>query len=242
MNMGSLMAGLVVPLAPGVWRIRLIRDLVNGFIFRDDDGQVTLVDMGVKSSGPKVMAALSTIGSGPGDVTRLLLTHAHPDHAGGAAHVARETGRPFGIHEDDAKFARSGQSPPSDPSLRLGALVNRLKGGRQDFEPLEVAETFVDGQVVPVAGGLEVAHTPGHSPGHAAFLHRDSGVLITGDSIFNVVGLRWPVKAFCTNFVMTTQTAERLTTLDYETAAFTHGTELRDNPRVAIGNFLARHR
>src|SRR5428012_17840 len=109
--------------------------MVNGFIFRDDDGQVTLIDMGVKSSGPKVMAALSAIGSGPGDVTRLLLTHAHPDKAGGEA--------------DDAEFARSGQSPPSDPSLRLGALVNRLMGGRQDFEPLEVAETFVDGQVVP---------------------------------------------------------------------------------------------
>lgn len=235
-------AELVVPLAPGVWRIRLLRDFINGFIFRDDDDQVTLVDMGLTSHGPKVMAALGAIGSAPSDVTRLLLTHAHPDHAGGAAHVQRETGQPFGIHEDDAEFARSGQSPPRDNSLRIGALANRLMGGKQAFEPIEVGETFVDGQIVPVAGGLEVVHTPGHSPGHAAYLHRDSGVLITGDSIFNVRGLRWPVKAFCTNFVMTTQTAERLTTLDYTTAAFTHGAELRDNPRAAIGDFLARNR
>ncbi len=55
---------LVVPLAPNVWRIPLVRDLVNGFALRDDDGQVTLVDMGVSSSGPKVMAALAAIGSG----------------------------------------------------------------------------------------------------------------------------------------------------------------------------------
>ena len=40
----------VVPLVPGIWRIPLLRDFVNGFILRDDDGQVTLVDMGVKLS------------------------------------------------------------------------------------------------------------------------------------------------------------------------------------------------
>jgi glyoxylase-like metal-dependent hydrolase (beta-lactamase superfamily II) len=89
---------LVVPLAPGVWRIPLLGDYVNGFILRDDDGQVTLLDMGLKSSGRKVLAALTSIGSGPSDVTRLLLTHAHVDHAGGAAHVAAATGRTFGIH------------------------------------------------------------------------------------------------------------------------------------------------
>src|SRR3954454_12072531 len=96
---------LVVPLAPNLWRIPLVRDFVNGFILRDDDGQVTLVDMGVKRSGPKVLAALASIGSGPSDVTRLMLTHAHPDHAGGAAHVARETGRDVDLHEDDATWA-----------------------------------------------------------------------------------------------------------------------------------------
>jgi glyoxylase-like metal-dependent hydrolase (beta-lactamase superfamily II) len=235
-------ADLVVSLAPGVWRIRLLRDLVNGFIFRDDDGQVTLVDMGLRSHGPKVLAALEAIGSGPSDVTRLLLTHAHPDHAGGTAHVARATGRPVDVHEADAEFVRTGFAPPRDSSLRIGALANRLTGGRRAFEPVEVGETFVDGQVVPVAGGLEVVHTPGHSPGHAAYLHRDSSVLITGDSIFNVRGLRWPLRSFCTNFVMTKKTAERLTTLDYTTAAFTHGAELRDNPRAAIGTFLTHHR
>src|SRR6478609_3445541 len=100
---------LVVPLAPNVWRIPLVRDLVNGFILRDDDGQVTLVDMGLSSSGPKVIAALGAIGAAPADVTRLLLTHAHPDHAGGAAHVARETGRGFTIHHDDAAYAMEGR-------------------------------------------------------------------------------------------------------------------------------------
>lgn len=228
-----------VAVVPGVWRIPLVGDFVNGYILRDDDGQVTLVDMGVTSSGGKVMAALASIGSGPGDVTRLLLTHAHPDHAGGAAHVARETGRQFGIHEDDAASARAGTSPPRDSSLLLGRLFNRIGGG--SFDPVPVGETFTDGQVVPFAGGIEVVHTPGHSPGHAAYLLRESGVLITGDSIFNVRGLRWPIKAFCTDFRLTTQTAHRLAELDYTVAAFTHGPHLSDRPREHIRRFLATH-
>jgi glyoxylase-like metal-dependent hydrolase (beta-lactamase superfamily II) len=222
-------------LAQGVWRIPLLRDLVNGFILRDDDGQVTLVDMGVAKSGPRVMAALASIGSGPSDVTRLMLTHAHADHAGGAAYVAGQTGQQFGIHADDAEFARAGRNPPRDPRFRLGRLMTRTDKG---FDAVAVGETFTDGQVVPFAGGIEVVHTPGHSPGHAAYLHRDSGVLVTGDSIFNVLGLRWSIKSFCTDFRMSQQTAVRLAELDYSTAAFTHGAHLDDHPREHIRRFL----
>jgi glyoxylase-like metal-dependent hydrolase (beta-lactamase superfamily II) len=224
-----------VRLAPGVWRIPLVRDFVNGFILRDDDGQVTLVDMGLKPSGAKVMAALAWIGSGPSDVTRLMLTHAHPDHAGGAAYVAKETGREFGLHEADADFVRRGVSPPRDQRFLLGRLLGRSKNG---FAPVPVGETFTDGQVIPFAGGIRVVHTPGHSPGHASYLLQESGVLITGDAIFNVRGLRWPIKAFCTDFAMTQQTAVRLAELEYSTAAFTHGPELRDRPREHIRRFL----
>jgi glyoxylase-like metal-dependent hydrolase (beta-lactamase superfamily II) len=111
--------------------------------------------------------------------------------------------------------------------------------GKNGFTPVPVGETFTDGQVIPFAGGIEVVHTPGHSPGHAAFLHRDSGVLITGDSIFNVLGLRWSIRSFCTDFAMSTRTAVRLAELEYTTAAFTHGAHLSDRPREHIRRFLA---
>ncbi|KRE54030.1 MBL fold metallo-hydrolase [Phycicoccus sp. Soil748] len=231
-----------VELAPGVWRIPLLGDFVNGFILRDDDGQVTLVDMGVKKSGPKVMAALASIDSGPSDVTRLLLTHAHPDHAGGAAHVAAATGRDFAIHEDDASYAEAGQSPPRDQSFLMARLMTRLMGSGNDYAAVTVGERLTDGQLLDVAGGLEVVHTPGHSPGHVAYLHRSSGVLITGDSIFNVRGVRWPVRSFCTDFRLTQKTAHRLAELDYTTAAFTHGPHIADQPREAIRRFLARQK
>ena len=61
------------------------------------------------------------------------------------------------------------------------------------------------------------------------------------DIRFNIRGLRWPIKAFCTNFAMTTRTAHRLSELEYSTAAFTHGPHLSDRPREEIRRFLATH-
>lgn len=226
-----------VLLAPGVWRVPLLGDWTNGFVFRDDDGQVTLLDLGLRGGGRKVLAALSWIGSGPSDVTRVLLTHAHSDHAGGAAYVAERTGLGIGVHADDATYVRTGTVPPF--GSRLGRLMARLPGN--GFAPVTVDDELADGQVLPVAGGLRVVHTPGHSPGHASYLHESSGVLVTGDAIFNVRGVRWPIAALCTDFAMTQQTAQRLGEIDYTLAAFTHGPEIRERPREVIRRFLARH-
>ncbi|MET0997993.1 MAG: MBL fold metallo-hydrolase [Marmoricola sp.] len=227
-----------VLLAPNVWRIPLMGDFVNGFMLRDDDGQITLIDMGIASSGAKVIAALRSIGSDPSDVTRLMLTHCHPDHAGGAAYVARETGRSVDVHAEDAEYVRTGTQPDVDPTSRIGRLFRRLPDPKTEKVP--VGEELTDGQLVPFAGGIRVVHTPGHSPGHASYLHEPSGVLITGDAIFNVLGMRWPLKMLCSNFAMTKKTAHRLGELEYTTAAFTHGEEIRENPREAIRKFLAK--
>jgi len=157
-----------VLLVPGVWRIPLLGDFVNGFAFRDADDRVTLLDMGLKTSGKKVVAALRWIGSDTSDVTRLLLTHAHSDHAGGAAYVAEQTGLGVGVHAGDASYARAGKAPPVMVGTRLGALLSRSNR----FAPVPVDEELTDGQVLPVAGGLRVVHTPGHSPGHVSYLPR----------------------------------------------------------------------
>ncbi|QIK67974.1 MBL fold metallo-hydrolase [Nocardioides sp. HDW12B] len=230
---------LTVPLAEGIWRVPLIGDFTNGFLLRDADGQVTVLDMGLPFSGKRVMKALASIGSDPSDVTRLLLTHCHPDHAGGAAYVAERTGREVSVHADDADYVRTGTQPPTDPTVRTSLLARLLPQGGAPPAPV-AEEPLRDGQVLDVAGGLEVVHTPGHSPGHCSYLHRDSGLLITGDAIFNVLGLRWPMKMLCSDFRMTQQTAHHLAELDYTTAAFTHGPEITDRPREAIRTFLAK--
>ncbi len=101
----------VVPLvesrAGSVWRVRMLGDYINGFLFRDADGQVTLVDVGLKWSAPRVLDALAAVGSGPSEVTRIVLTHAHADHAGAAAAIADRTGHDVDVHAADAAYIRA---------------------------------------------------------------------------------------------------------------------------------------
>jgi len=227
-------------LAKNVWRIPTARfDLVNSFVFAEADGSgLTLVDCGLKRAPARIVAGLAELGKAPGDVQRIILTHAHGDHAGGAATLQRKSGAPVVIHHDDAGHARAGLAPPYDASRFVGRLANRI--GYGGFEPVEVARTLVDGEVLDVGGGLQVLHTPGHTPGHVSLLHPGSGVLITGDAIFDVFGLTWPIKSFCSDVVLTVQTARRLVEVDYDVAAFTHGRPISRHARERVATFLAK--
>jgi glyoxylase-like metal-dependent hydrolase (beta-lactamase superfamily II) len=231
------MAAAAVQLGPGVWRIPTTPwDLVNSFAFRDDDGQVTLVDAGIRSAPPRILAGLAQIGSAPQDVTRLILTHAHGDHAGGAERLRTRLGLDgVTAHERDANYLRAGMSP-ADDSTTTGRIVKRLGG----FPAVPVVAELTDGQVVDVGGGLRVIHTPGHTPGHVSLLHESTSLLITGDAIWNVFGARtWPILALCTDVPMQLQTASVLGELDYDTVAFTHGPEIRSGAREAVRAFLS---
>ena len=236
------MAGTpAIRLAPNVWRIPTLgRALINSYAFVDPDGGVTVVDCGVSKASPRIVSGLATIGKSPRDVTRILLTHVHADHAGGASALARVTGAPVVAHAADAGFAEAGRLAPFNGATLTGRLINRLPGGR--MEPVEVAQRLADGDVLDVGGGLRILHTPGHSPGHVSLLHEPNRVLITGDALFNVFGVRWPLRTFCSDFPMTQRTAHVLGEVGYDVAAFTHGPEITDGARERVRRLLSRAR
>lgn len=234
------MARAVVQIAPGVHRIPTMGDFINSYAFVDADGSVTLVDCGVKRAPARIVRGLAAIGKHPRDVTRIVLTHAHSDHAGGAAEVLESSSATsVHTHHDDAAFLRSGKVPPRDGSQGLGRLLRRVTDG--GFSPVHQVEELHDGDLLDIAGGVRVVHTPGHTPGHISLLHSDSQTLITGDAIFNMnARMTWPFAAFCTSFDQARRSAAVLADLDYRTAAFTHGPEIRGTGREAIRAFLTR--
>jgi glyoxylase-like metal-dependent hydrolase (beta-lactamase superfamily II) len=228
----------VEEMVPGVYRIPTFgRSAVNSFAFLEDDGSVTLVDCGVAKAPPRIVAGLAAIGKQPSDVQRIVLTHAHPDHIGGAAEMVAASGASVHLHSDDVPFAAEGRKPFADRSFLSGRLFNRLPGGR--FSPVD-AVPFADGEVLDVAGGLRVLHTPGHSPGHVSLLHEPTQLLITGDALMNVLGIRISARALCSDFRLTARSVHVLGEVSYERAAFTHGPALGPGARTRIRSYLLK--
>ncbi len=210
-----------------MWRIpTTIGDLVNAFAFQDGDGTVTLVDAGLRWSRRRIRAGLRAIGAEPGDVRRVVVTHAHVDHAGGLLRLVADTGAEVASHEREAPYLREGRCPPSrrGRALKLPAVA--------------VAEQFVHGTLLPVAGGLRVVHTPGHTPGHVSLLHEPTGVLVTGDALFNVRAISYSPGWMCTDPAVNRRSADQLGELSFDVVAFTHGAEIRHGAREAVRALL----
>jgi hydroxyacylglutathione hydrolase len=104
---------------------------------------------------------------------KILLTHAHVDHAGATAELKRRTGVPIeGPHEGD-RFWIDG--------LKDQARMFGIKS-EGAFEP---DRWLVDGDRVALGSlELEVCHCPGHTPGHVVFFHAPSRFAVVGDVLF----------------------------------------------------------
>ena len=122
------------------------------------DGHV-LLDGGLTQSAERIDANIRALGFRTGDVKLILNSHAHFDHAGGIAALARLAGASVAASETGARGIEKGGTLPEDPQNGLGpAFMNfpAVRGVRavKDGETLRVGELAVTAH-----------HTPGHTPG-----------------------------------------------------------------------------
>lgn len=118
----------------------------------------------------RILAVIDELGV---QVEKILLTHAHIDHAGATAGLAARLQVPVeGPHRDDEFWiaALPAQSEMFGfPDVRSFVPDRWLvQGDRVHFGEVE----------------LEVRHCPGHTPGHVIFFHAPSRVALVGDVLF----------------------------------------------------------
>ncbi len=156
---------------------------VNLWLIVEPDA-LTLIDAGLARSGPKkVLAEIAAIGRKPSDLKRILITHTDPDHTGGAAELKRLTGaRIFarGLEADAMRAGTTSRKPTGAAMRAILGVVGKLFMPTPAIPP---DETLVDGQILPILGGLEALATPGHTPGHTSFFAAEKRLLIAGDSL-----------------------------------------------------------
>jgi glyoxylase-like metal-dependent hydrolase (beta-lactamase superfamily II) len=173
-------------LAPGVTMVDLKYRGHPGYIAScvlDTGDGLAIVDPGPAVSLGALEKGLDLLGADIADVTRILLTHVHLDHAGGTGTLLRKNPAiQVFVHE---RGARHMVNP-----ARLLESATRLYGDRMAELWGEVAPV-PEAQITALAGGerlalgsrrVRVAFTPGHATHHVSFLDQESGLAFVGDA------------------------------------------------------------
>ena len=197
---------------------------VRAFLI-ETNGALSLVDTLFENDAGGVLEAIRQLGRKPGDLKRIVLTHAHRSHLGGLAALKRATGAAVLAHEWEADIV-SGDRPAQPVGLKptaplrtfpfqVGIFVNRPK-----HRPCPVDEAVSEDDAV---GPLRVLHAPGHSPGHLAFFWPERRLLIAGDAIATWPRFEagWP--AFTLNPEQHAESIRRLAELEPGIVGVGHG-------------------
>lgn len=151
----------------------------------DGGDELALVDVGAGMGAEAIVGNVRREGFDPGRIRHLILTHAHGDHAGGAARTRRLLGEPsVCLSRAAARFLREGD----EEGVSLGAAkAAGIYPPDYRLEPCEVDVELAEGDRIEVGSlTLEVLDTPGHCDGHVSLLldHAGRRTLFAGDVIF----------------------------------------------------------
>lgn len=217
---------------------------VNSYLAADGDDLV-LVDAGTPRSAGAIAEGIHEAGREVRDVTRVLVTHFDLDHVGALSKLGLDA--PVYVGRADAEVL-AGQTDP-DWRSRKGLLQRAMKpfvsAPGLPIRPVE------DGDEI---GGFTAYHTPGHSPGHVAYV-------AAGDAELGAVSGGTPSVAFLGDLVVesegqlepspwalsydTDEVARSIRRLadsvpDFEIAAMGHGTPIMRNGSERLRELASR--
>ncbi|WP_053914267.1 MBL fold metallo-hydrolase [Streptomyces sp. TP-A0875] len=166
---------------------------VNWVIVTEGDA-VTLVDTGYPGDRQALLDSLAAVGSAPEAVAAVLVTHAHADHLGSAAHLRAVHGTPVLLHEAEVPHARGDFLQQITVPTVLRNLwrpgvppwaVRVLRSGGTRRVPVADPAPFPAEGALDLPGRPVPVPTPGHTDGHCAYHLPGAGVLISGDALIS---------------------------------------------------------
>jgi hydroxyacylglutathione hydrolase len=183
--------------ADGVEVLRLrptsrLQRLTNIYLL-EDDGGVTVFETG----GVGAASAIEQAANERGGIKRIVLSHAHADHRGGASRLDA----PIYCHPQERAWAEGdgGFEEGFEFSKIRNPLVRALTPGvlrRMDGGPLQISGELAGGDAV---AGFQVIHLPGHTPGLIGLWRESDRLAIVSDAVFvfdpfSALGLAGPVR------------------------------------------------
>ena len=150
----------------------------------DAGSTYVLFDAGTGMGIEQTVSVCQEDGLDPGKINHLFLTHAHADHAGGAAHLRDRTDLTVYASAKTAKMVAAGDE---EAICLVGAREGGIYPGDYVYRACPVEHPLDHGEVVEIGAlKIEAVATPGHSHDHFSYLVNtpEKSYLISGDAIF----------------------------------------------------------
>lgn len=183
-----------------------------------------LFDSGFGGDIAETKHVLRQSGCPPEEITLIVNSHYHCDHAGGNGPLQSEYGTPIAAHRWEARLVN-----------RRDREACTAEWLRQPIEPYTVTRYLSDGDQIETGGArLEVVETPGHTLGHISLYSPAERVLLGGD-LFHPDDVAW-INVFREGvgaIIRAIESLEKLSKLKIDWAASGHGEPITD-PRTTI--------
>lgn len=140
-----------------------------------------LVDTGLPGSEAKIARALGKVGRTVKDISLIVVTHAHVDHAGSAASLRELSGAPILGHAADCSFYRQEQPMHFCSTGWFGTLFLKTRLICQPYRAFQPDIVLADGEAMPLERfGVDgsVHHCPGHTDGSLALTLGSSDAMV----------------------------------------------------------------
>jgi glyoxylase-like metal-dependent hydrolase (beta-lactamase superfamily II) len=197
------------------------------------EAELSLIDCGYSGSVPRIARAIEAAGRSIDELARVVCTHGHPDHAGGARQLAL-AGVPILIHPADGdRLSTTWRDALRHPSR--GGIFAAMTPEPPATVPID------DGEVLPMLGGLEVVHTPGHTPGSVCLYGRRDRVLFVGDTLQRRFGtVSFASSLYSDDIATARRSVQRLASLDVDTVVFSHFPPLTEGASETLAALARR--
>jgi glyoxylase-like metal-dependent hydrolase (beta-lactamase superfamily II) len=149
----------------------------------DGGSEAAIIDAGAGLDRETILARLDRTGVSRDRVRSLFVTHAHADHAGGAAGLRTALGLGLHASAEVAAILRAGDEAAA--SVTVGKAQGSYAPDYR-YEATLVDHVLQDGQRTTIGDlVVEAVATPGHATGHTAYLVHGAGRtdLFTGDTL-----------------------------------------------------------
>ncbi|HEX78555.1 MAG TPA: MBL fold metallo-hydrolase [Dehalococcoidia bacterium] len=212
---------LAMQVIPGVHQIT--HRFVNIVLFVEE--RLTLIDSGFRGSAPRIAEYIGSLGRSVREIELIIITHNHLDHVGGLAELKEMAPQAsVAAHKDDLSRDEIGLPYPGYALKLLKLPLVSLLRPLAYIKPDDVDIRLGGGEVLPPMGGLEVIHTPGHTPGSICLFSPERKLLVVGDILNNRHrDIIPPARMISTDFQQAMESVKRLAQLDFDNLCCGHG-------------------